>query len=168
MRSKKVAFNLVSGLLLVWLGLLLLPSLVSAHADLVSSFPATGATITTPPEKIELTFSEPVAGGQVMLLHDDTTYTIPLLAEADGLTLRGVIDKALGAGVYQVLWTVTSTDNHTLTGSYQFEIKPSRQSRWLLIAGVVVFGLAVGAGFYLWLRYRVTPDVPMPKENSEV
>jgi copper transport protein len=100
-----------------------------AHAGLVSSDPADGVTLETPPEQVSLTFSEPPdltlsdfgvldASGAEVALED------PELAEGQGsrqVTLSPVI--ALGDGVYTVTFRVVSkTDGHLTAGSVAFGV----------------------------------------------
>jgi methionine-rich copper-binding protein CopC len=119
--------------LLVGIGLLLslaLVSVVSAHAKLVSSDPATGAKLTAAPAKITLTFSEEISakatdsffnvtdaqGNQVGSGTLDNT-------DLDHKTLSGTLNSGAGDGVYTVTWqTITTDDNGQSSGSFSFGV----------------------------------------------
>ena len=132
---------------------LLLPQAIFAHADLLSSIPAAGESVQNAPGHIELVFSEPVTEGNVILLHEAETYAVAMSVLEDGTILRGQVKDDLEAGIYQVVWTATSQDAHTLSGSYQFEIENSPNPAGMtILIGVLIFGLAVCGAFYLWWR----------------
>ena len=102
-----------------------------AHNYLVSSTPASGATLTALPDVFEITTNGPLltlggsTGGFALQVRDaaGTYYT-------DGcVNVRGsaMTEKpALGAaGHYTVLWQVVSADGHTVSGEYGFDWAPA-------------------------------------------
>jgi len=109
--------------------LLMVATNAFAHADLVSSDPASGATIAAAPAKISITFTEEVApkfsGIEVldpmgMRADDGAAQT-----NGDDAKVLSVGLKAMGSGVYKVNWHATAADDgHKTKGTYQFTVKP--------------------------------------------
>jgi copper transport protein len=101
----------------------------SAHAELVSSDPANGATLETAPTEIRITFSEqpdPAVSG--IFIYDSSGARLgddivgPPAAQGDR-TLVFPITGELPKGVYTVSWTTTSVeDGHTTTNSFTFGV----------------------------------------------
>lgn len=102
-----------------------------AHNYLVSSTPASGATLTVLPDVFEIT-----ANGPLLTLADGVGGFALQVRDAAGLyytdgcvTVRGssMTEKAaLGAGGrYTVLWQAVSTDGHTVSGDYFFDWAPA-------------------------------------------
>jgi copper resistance protein C len=118
------------------LGMMLF-SVASAHAELVSSDPAAGAKLTAAPAKVTLVFNEEIsdkasdsffnvtntAGANVGSGKLDT-------ADLDHKTLSGTLNAGLSDGIYTVTWqTITPDDNGKSEGSFTFGINvdPSAQ-----------------------------------------
>ncbi|HTG41389.1 MAG TPA: copper resistance protein CopC [Methylomirabilota bacterium] len=162
----------VTGLALV--ALLALAGPVDAHALPQSSSPIAGATLSTPPSKVTITFGErpdPKLSSISVLDSTGTSVTAgPTTASSgDPLTLEVPL-KALTGGVYTVSWrTVSAVDGHRATGSFAFGLgtAPSASGggstpgavetsstgpsplavigRWLLYVGLVVL---LGVSFF--------------------
>jgi len=114
--------------LLVSIFLIAAPRTAFAHAHLVKSVPAVGATITVVPHAIQLWFSEA----------PEAALTVITVAGADGRTIRlgkvtavpdtavsvtATVIDALGPGNYRVKWrTVAADDGHPSNGSFSFTI----------------------------------------------
>ncbi|MFN8590983.1 MAG: copper resistance protein CopC [Thermomicrobiales bacterium] len=126
--------------LLLALGVALLlwqqrPADVSAHATLVRSEPAAGATLSAAPETIRLWFSEPL----------EHTFTRAELLDSSGSPVAGVVTTippdhsrelvlalpgTLPPGQYTVAWrTLSAADGHTLQGYFGFGIGVAGDSR---------------------------------------
>ncbi|MFP4323938.1 MAG: copper resistance protein CopC [Anaerolineales bacterium] len=135
---------------------------VAAHAEFVAARPAPGAT-TEDVNTIALTFSEPVENASIFLLSGNTEYTVNITRiNRDDFTVHGQIQNDLAPGVYQVVWTVTSEDEHPITGSYSFELTPSDNRFPVEIAGGLVLILVLGGfSLMLWRRQRPTRDEPL-------
>jgi copper transport protein len=103
---------------------------VAAHAELVSSSPAANAVLASAPDRVELTFSEPI---------DPATAFVDLL-DPSGRAVEGVGDvgvsedgrtaavalPALDPGVYTVSYQVVSAvDGHATTGILAFLVDPA-------------------------------------------
>ena len=106
--------------------LLAVPAAVAAHAELVASDPPDGATLTTAPAEIELTF-----GGEL----DPDGSSFAVLGPAGGSVgggevdldvaernvMRGTVDPG-GEGTYEVRWTAVSIDGHAESGTIAFTV----------------------------------------------
>ncbi len=93
-----------------------------AHARLQSSNPADGSSTATAPQRVSLTFNEPMQQGFATLTvigPDGTAYQSGE-ATADGDTV-GIGVSPLGpAGRYEIGYRVVSEDGHPVTGSVAF------------------------------------------------
>ena len=161
-------------------GALSLPQGVSAHALLIASTPAAGATLSEPPSQVVLTFGEAPDPKLTTVRVLDTSGADqadgPVQAvagEPDKLTVRL---KPLPDGVFTVAWrTVSTVDGHVAAGSFAFgvgtpppapsgepqggpavsDISPSASlARWLFFVGLIAL---FGAGF---LGFAIEPHPP--------
>ena len=96
--------------------ILLVPGLVSAHSELVSSTPASGATVPSPyTGPIVLTFSEHLATGSKADLVDATGATVASAAvDANAMTMTFTLTTPLAPGAYQVKWVSIADDGDVL------------------------------------------------------
>jgi copper transport protein len=100
---------------------LLVPVAAQAHAVLVSSVPAAGATVGVTPGAVVLTFDEPLAS---RLSHADVVDPTGRRFEdaVSGETMRVPLSTN-APGVYRVSWkTVSEFDGHTRTGTFEFGV----------------------------------------------
>ncbi len=123
-----MARRLLSALFAALLALTLV-GVASAHADLVSSDPADGATLDAAPEKITLVFSEELkADGNLITVTDaagkqvDAGDTTLDLSDAKRVTLTVSLQSGLGDGAYTIAWKNASTDGHSEEGSLAFTV----------------------------------------------
>ncbi|HEY8393815.1 MAG TPA: copper resistance protein CopC [Thermaerobacter sp.] len=97
---------------------------VAAHASLERSFPADGAVLEEPPDRVELVFSEPVeaavskvtlerAGGEPVELGE---------LQSEGTTLRADVAGELEPGEYVLNYRVLSADGHPVEGKVSFQV----------------------------------------------
>ncbi len=104
--------------------LLLVPAALWAHTKLLSSDPANGATIGTPPSSIRLVFSEraALAMASVRLVSGaGTTNLTPLALDPHNPNeIVAPISGSLRAGTYTVLWRVAGRDGHPIRGTVSF------------------------------------------------
>lgn len=95
----------------------------SAHAHLLNSAPAAGATVAAP-KQLSLSFSEKL----------EPKFSGLELTKADGAKVDAstvVADKAmtvtpkapLAPGAYKAMWHVVSADGHKMKGDYAFTVK---------------------------------------------
>ena len=170
---------------LALVALLALAGPAGAHALPQSSNPGAGATLSTPPLKVTITFGErpdPRLSSITVLDSSGAPVTAGQTASSssDPLTLEVPL-KPLAGGVYTVAWrTVSAVDGHRATGSFAFglgmaptasgggsnagaaETNSSGPSpaavagRWLLYLGLLVL---LGASFFGAVIARVPPFV---------
>lgn len=98
----------------------------SAHADLASSDPASGATLATPPTQIALTFTEaPDPSLSTVKVRDANGIPVATgpVKPAGPQTLSVSLPEALPDGVYTVSWrSVSADDGHLTAGSFSFGV----------------------------------------------
>ncbi len=105
--------------------LLLFPSIVAAHAELLEATPADGATVEGTPAEISARFSEP-------LETDGSTFSIRNAAgerlavgriDPDDRT-RLIIDPIpeLAPGAYEIRWRAASADGHAENDTWTFTV----------------------------------------------
>jgi methionine-rich copper-binding protein CopC len=98
------------------IAVLLAPGLVSAHSELVSSSPTSGATVSSPyTGPIVLTFSEHLATGSKADLVDPTGATVAsATVDANAMTMTITLTTPLTPGDYQVKWVSIADDGDVL------------------------------------------------------
>jgi methionine-rich copper-binding protein CopC len=117
---------LISSVMAVALALAPLAA-AQAHAKLVSSNPAAGATV-APTSSIDLGFSEEISeklsGAAVSDASGAKTPTAAMLEPNDPKGLMVMLTHPLKPGVYTVAWhAVASDDGHRTQGSFSFTVK---------------------------------------------
>lgn len=116
-------------LALVLLALLASPAAALAHAALQSASPAADSINAAAPERIELTFNEPVQLLSLRLIdaagQDHSPASAPLVR--DGQVLWPLPDR-LPDGRYLVSWRVSSLDGHIIGGAFTFAVGAARAS----------------------------------------
>lgn len=99
---------------------------VQAHARLISSEPAAGATLLAP-KVIRLEFSEAIArafSSFTLTRADSSTVALKAVTSQDSKALVAMPAIALGPGVYTVSWTaVSSDDGHKTSGHFNFTVR---------------------------------------------
>ena len=106
--------------------ILLIPS-ASAHTQLVSSNPASGATVAEFPTEVSLTFSE-----DLLLIGDKNPNQLEVV-DASGKLLSGAATISgstitvpvgvTGNGEYKVKYRVAAQDGHVVEGDYLFSVE---------------------------------------------
>lgn len=104
------------------------PSIVLAHAHLVSQTPSADAVVTPAPTELRLSFSEGVEPGfSGVTLHGPQQQKIATgkaqLAAGNAKTLVVPLETVPTVGDWQVDWHVVSVDGHKTHGSYRFHVK---------------------------------------------
>lgn len=97
----------------------------AAHSSLVSSAPSDGQTVSTPIDRVDLTFSEaPLTGldaGLRIEVRDATGTDVSTgTVTVAGTTMSKTVDPEDGA--YTVLWRYVSPDGHPITGEFGFTV----------------------------------------------
>lgn len=144
---------------------LLWPSLVLAHASLMTSEPAADAVLETSPPAMSLTFNEAVEPLALHLIDSSGRSSDVANLVSDGATLRFAPPAVLPNGAHVLSWRVISGDGHPVGGSLTFWIgapgerlpsievpdNPARRSAmWAtgIVANLAALS-AVGAVFFL-------------------
>ncbi|MCI0849599.1 MAG: copper resistance protein CopC, partial [Chloroflexi bacterium] len=114
-------------LLLSATALALSPGKVSAHGVHVASEPPPNAVLEDSPDRIEITFSEPIEPAvSTILLFDQQGQEVTLGAFEsfdDPQTMAVAVPDELESAIYTVIWRNLSTvDGHTWSGSFPFSI----------------------------------------------
>lgn len=146
----------------------------SAHADFVSSDPADGAILSTPPAQMTLTFSEDLlAGANTVSITDKTGAVVATESvEPQGPSIVMPWPSAASGGTYQVAYRVVSADGHPITGAVVITVGRSSPEPMPAAAedaepesGLVANALIVGI-VVLVLALIVTVIVVMVRRRS--
>jgi methionine-rich copper-binding protein CopC len=95
-----------------------------AHAELIASNPATGATLAAAPTMVELTFNEPVTLGAnpvYVLGPGGVTWTIQPPTVSGPVVLAQVVPSG-PAGDYSIVYEVLSKDKDLVRGAVTFTL----------------------------------------------
>jgi copper transport protein len=140
-----------------------------AHARLVSSTPADGEVLASPPRQVTIRFDDTVRalGGTTVVANSDKRSVAAGKPRAQGRVLSIPLRK-LRDGDYTVRWSVLSDDGHTVDGVLAFAVGAGRTppsaalsaggtgltrdviSRWFFFAGLLV---AVGVALFVPLAW---------------
>lgn len=118
--------TVAASLLLALAGVAVTALPASAHDQLISTSPSNGATVSTLPAQVTLTFGEVVLdtdGGTQVKVTDATGKTInagPTVVQDNVVTQRVA---GAAAGKVTVLWRVISEDGHPVSGSFAFTVR---------------------------------------------
>jgi len=105
-------------------GTLALAPSASAHATLLKVSPADGATLTTAPRQVDLTFDEPVSSRFATIVvtgpsgEDATAGPVTV----NGVHVSAALANGLASGEYRVAFRVVSDDGHPVTGQSRFTL----------------------------------------------
>ncbi|RYU10695.1 copper resistance protein CopC [Nocardioides iriomotensis] len=95
----------------------------SAHASLVSTDPAEGAVLPKAPERITLTFDEPVSlSATGARLFDAAGDEVEIEAASRDRVVTAAIGADLADGTYVLSYRVVSADSHPIAGSLSFSV----------------------------------------------
>ena len=103
--------------------LLLLPGVVLAHAELVESDPADGASIESAAHTLSATFSEPLSAERSRIVVRDAAGNEVARGGVSGDPETMTVDlPALAAGNYLARWTAVGIDGHVERGTIEFSV----------------------------------------------
>jgi methionine-rich copper-binding protein CopC len=125
-RSRPIFRRPPSALASLALLLALAPSTAAAHAYLVRSTPAARATLSRPPERVQLWFNERLepAYSRVSVWRDGTQVDAADIEVATSEPTRlSVSVPGLGAGTYTVKYRVLSVDGHVVESQFTFTVR---------------------------------------------
>jgi copper resistance protein C len=119
----RCARRIVALLTLTGAGVLATATAAFAHAVLVSSNPAEGATLTTPPATVSLTFSEDVrAPAFVVVTGPGGTRVDGGASQILNRTVTERLRAARAAGTYTIAYRVVSADGHPIEGELRYRL----------------------------------------------
>lgn len=103
---------------------LLASSPAQAHANVVSTTPATDEIVATPPDQVVIEFSEPVTvvDAETGVIGPDGELAGSEPAQSDGNILTIFLDDDLPNGTYLVSYRVISADGHPVPGGFSFSV----------------------------------------------
>ena len=145
-----------------------------AHAELVSAYPAPGASLDATPLEIRLTFSERIGpGSSVHLFGPQFRAVAGVQSGPDPAApeqLRAIPPQLL-PDTYTVEWNAVSVDGHQVSGSYAFAVKappaaPQYPPLSWLVAAVPLVLLLADAAWALGRRRRGARLSSSPKDPS--
>lgn len=114
------------GAVIVVLGILAAAATASAHAELLSSFPANQQLLEVAPDEIALQFTEavdPIEPGIRLLDANGDDVGIAAVDQSAGSDrMRASIPATLDDGTYVVAWQAVSADSHRVRGSFTFSV----------------------------------------------
>jgi len=128
-RFRSLVTGFAAAVVLSSLGVLLAGQ-AAAHADLVSSDPADGAVLTSPPPVITLTFSDPLFtdGVQMSLVAADGSVIPSDPPQVSDAAVSLAWPPTAGSGTYEVGYRVVSEDGHPVSGAISFTIEEESSS----------------------------------------
>jgi methionine-rich copper-binding protein CopC len=96
---------------------------VAAHAELVSSDPADGATVTGSPDEVVTVFDEPLLDNSSMeLIGPDGSRVATGEVDPADRTRMVIAVNDLAPGEYEARWTAASADGHVERGTFGFTV----------------------------------------------
>ena len=116
--------RMLTGTLALAASVTVLPATAAfAHADLASSDPADGSSLTAPPASVTLTFNEPLLEETVdVAIQGPDGLVAADAAQADGATVLIPWPAAATGGDFSVNYRVVSADGHPVEGNVRFTI----------------------------------------------
>jgi methionine-rich copper-binding protein CopC len=108
-------------LLLALVATLAFPTSAAAHDVLEKMTPAEGTTVAQLPDRVTMTFSDqPLAIGLQVVVRGPAGDVASGAPAIEGHTVTQTLAPTAPGGDYTVLFRVTSTDGHPLSGSWSF------------------------------------------------
>lgn len=99
-----------------------------AHTKLVTANPAPNSVVKKAPQRITITFNEPVLARFVTIAVTGPAGKLHVMGvEVDPKNKARVSSVVHGggkAGAYKVDWSAAGSDMHKMTGSYSFTVRP--------------------------------------------
>lgn len=118
----RVVARVVAALTIIAVGVIAGAGPAAAHAELLSSTPAAGDQLATPPTEISLLFSEAVELPEIVLI--DATGAVLDIGEPTQPSPESVTAAVptIDTGGYVVTWNAVSADGHPVSGSFTFAV----------------------------------------------
>jgi copper transport protein len=129
------------------------PASASAHAYVITTSPAVGAAVHSPPARVSLTYDEAVTittGALAVYTSAGRRVDSGVVAHPAADTIVVTIPRRLARGTYTVAWRVTSADTHVVHGEFSFSVgvrgNAGAIAAELRARGAVPEGIALGFG----------------------
>lgn len=120
-RRSVLALPITAALLL----LVIVAPTASAHSELEDSSPAAGAVLHAAPDRVDLTFNEPIQGdgsGIVVRDSEGNRYDRPDTFTVNENVASIDLSLADGSGSFTVEYRIVSADGHIVTDQYQYTL----------------------------------------------
>lgn len=151
-RSAAVGAWLVAGWLAWAVCALLGAGPASAHAELTSTTPARGATVTGLPGQVSLTFSEPVARPVAVVVTGPDGGTVSRGGpRIDGGTVTQPVAGSAAAGRYTVSYRAVSDDGHPVSGTVAFTVGDAAAEASAVVPRAESAEAGLDTGLLAWL-----------------
>ena len=99
-----------------------------AHTKLVTANPAPNSTVRQAPQRVVITFNEPVLARFVTIAVTGPGGKLHVMgAQVDPKNkaqISAVVHGGGKPGAYKVDWSAAGSDMHKMTGSYSFTVRP--------------------------------------------
>jgi len=120
------AIALTGALTVAPIGLGLL-SPAAAHSEITTTNPASGATLTTPPRQVVLTFNEEIkdVGDGIVVTAPDGARLDSGEAVIKGTKATQALKPLAIAGAHTVRYRIVSADGHVVSSQYTFTYRPT-------------------------------------------
>ncbi|MGH2579430.1 MAG: copper resistance protein CopC [Actinomycetota bacterium] len=155
----------------------------SAHAFLVSATPQPGDRLDASPSSITLRFSEPIAGGERIVVKavDGSRVTTGRIQRLEGGLVVEVPLPPLRDGVYVVSWQVLGADGDLSLGEYAFAVGdagrlpvlqpqaggdvswPSAAASWVLLIGLFLGFGGLASERCVWVPVGRNHGIDVPR-----
>ncbi len=121
----------VAALILLGGSQLITGSTANAHANLISSTPGDGKTLSSAPSKIVLQFSGALIEDSDTVVAETANGTdkTRLITTVDSQKIVAEWPQGWGAGKFDISYRVASSDGHIMTGGITFRIDPTSTER---------------------------------------
>jgi methionine-rich copper-binding protein CopC len=104
---------------------------LSAHLTVVKTLPAADSTISAPPDRVAVWFSQ-VPSRRLSRLElrgpngDDVIELEKPTISAEDHSVSARLPTTLTAGTYRVAWRTAGDDGHVMRGTFTFSVQPAR------------------------------------------
>lgn len=131
---KSVLVGAVS--LFVMLLLTLAPTPASAHDQLLSSSPKSGATLSALPKSVVLHFEEPPVAGytKVRVVNAAGRAVGSATPATNGSTVTLALPTSTATGRFTIVWSALSDDGHPVSGTIAFTVAGKAKAKAVAVA----------------------------------
>ncbi len=122
--TRHTSLLLALATLLAAVGVVLPVGAAAAHSELMAISPKNGATVSTPPTRVVLTFSEDVNKdfSRVKVLDEKGGDVSGGDTQVSGNVVSQPLEPDLGPGTYHIAYKIVSADGHPVSGTSRFTV----------------------------------------------